>query len=232
MFRAAVPRIPFAVRPVAPRNFVSSVLLTRTWENESVAELRKELKNRGLPQKGNKANLILRIQEYDSDKTLAAIASHDPPVPATIRQMSTPAAVHAGEGVAPGIPPASQRTCATTEAFMNINMPNLWKPVPEFPIQIPYVPDFWDSSVTAVCPEAEEALPKLLVVAGADTHLSGGPSHKLVDENAAVDTDTTSASATQNSKEGGIWDDIADDIGIPRPKTLKSALCRLLSSGS
>jgi hypothetical protein len=31
------------------RSFVSSVLLTRTWENESVADLRKEAKERGLP---------------------------------------------------------------------------------------------------------------------------------------------------------------------------------------
>lgn len=34
--------------PSLTHNFVSTVLLTRTWENESVAELRKEVKARGL----------------------------------------------------------------------------------------------------------------------------------------------------------------------------------------
>jgi hypothetical protein len=53
MFRLA--RVPFnAVRPLvaygsqARRTFVSPLLLTRTWENENVASLRKEAKNRGL----------------------------------------------------------------------------------------------------------------------------------------------------------------------------------------
>lgn len=44
MFRVAVR--PLAVAP--RRTFVSSVLLTRTWENESIPHLRKEAKNRGL----------------------------------------------------------------------------------------------------------------------------------------------------------------------------------------
>lgn len=34
--------------PVVCRNLVSSVLLTRTWENESVAELKRQAKIRGL----------------------------------------------------------------------------------------------------------------------------------------------------------------------------------------
>ena len=33
---------------IAQRNLVSSVLLTRTWENESVAELKRQAKVRGL----------------------------------------------------------------------------------------------------------------------------------------------------------------------------------------
>lgn len=43
-----------AVRPLVVqrtqgrRGFVSPVLLTRTWENENIATLRREAKNRGL----------------------------------------------------------------------------------------------------------------------------------------------------------------------------------------
>ncbi|KAF8077907.1 hypothetical protein FPV67DRAFT_19827 [Lyophyllum atratum] len=229
MFRAAVPRIPLVISPIARRKFVSSVLLTRTWENESVAGLRKELKNRGLSPKGNKANLILQIQEYERHKTIQAIASHEPPLPATVREMATSAAASTDEGVAPGVPPASQPTRAGPEGMMNVNIPDIWQPVPEQPIQIPYVPDFWDSSLPAISPVPEEPLPKLLVVAGADTHLSGGPSHNLHDENAVVQNDSARASASKPQEEGGILDDITDDLGIPRPKELKAAFWRVFA---
>lgn len=43
--RLAVARSPISI---SKRNFVSSVLLSRTWENESVAELKREAKVRGL----------------------------------------------------------------------------------------------------------------------------------------------------------------------------------------
>ncbi|KAI0065380.1 hypothetical protein BV25DRAFT_1821778 [Artomyces pyxidatus] len=36
--------------PVNSRNLVSSVLLTRTWENDSLTDLKQEAKKRGLPQ--------------------------------------------------------------------------------------------------------------------------------------------------------------------------------------
>lgn len=45
MFRVALSRLAATGRQ---RNFVSSVLLTRTWENESVADLKREAKIRGL----------------------------------------------------------------------------------------------------------------------------------------------------------------------------------------
>lgn len=229
MFRTAVPRIPLVIPPVARRKFVSSVLLTRTWDNESVAELRKELRDRQLSPKGNKANLILQIQEYERNKTLEAIASRDPPLPATVRKMLTSVAAPASEGVAPGVPPASEPTRTVTEGVMSVNMPDIWQPVPELPIQIPYVPDFWDSSLPTTSVVEEEILPKLLVVAGADTHLNGGPSHNLHDENAAVETDTAKTLALERNEEGGIFDDITDDLGIPRPKELKNILRRIFS---
>ncbi|GLB34913.1 putative SAP domain containing protein [Lyophyllum shimeji] len=219
MFRTAVPRIPLVSLSISRRKFVSSVLLTRTWENESVAELRKELRNRGITPKGNKANLILQIQEYEKNTTLEAISSRDPPVPAGAREMAT-AAAPASEGVAQRLLPAS-------EAVMNINMPDIWQPVPEPPVQIPFVPDFWDSSLPADSPAREEILPKLLVVAGAGTHLNGGPSHNLHDEHVAVETDTPKTPAPERREEGGILDDITDDLGIPRPKELKNILRRI-----
>ncbi|KAG5635759.1 hypothetical protein H0H81_010179 [Sphagnurus paluster] len=229
MFRTAIARIHSVPRP---RTFVSSVLLTRTWENESVAQLRKELKNRGLSVTGNKANLILRIQQHEKKTTLEAIASLDPPAPANMRRISTPATpVHStDQGVAPGIPPAQQPTRPGPQAFMNVNIPELWQPIPELPIQIPYVPDFWDSSVVNGA-AAKEFIPKLLVVAGADTHLSGGPSHDLVEENGPFESATTKPFLRAKPRDaGGIWDDIADDVGIARPKELKNAIFRVFSS--
>ncbi|KAG6907353.1 hypothetical protein DXG01_009237 [Tephrocybe rancida] len=216
MFRALSTRI---TAPASRRSFVSSVLLTRTWENDSVADLRKELKNRGLPVKGNKAHLILRIQEHEKTKTLDAL--REPP---TIRQISTPA------GVAPGIPPISEPAPVPAPEFLNVILPDLWQPVPETPIQVPYVPDFWDSSMQATAPAPEEPLPKLLVVAGVDTHLSGGPSHNLLDENAA-DTlaSPTAPAAPKQTTDDGIWGDMTDDLGLPRPKELKSAFLSIFT---
>ncbi|KAG6874186.1 hypothetical protein C0995_003732 [Termitomyces sp. Mi166 len=217
MFRA-VARIP----PVQRRSFVSSVLLTRTWENESVTDLRKELKNRGLPVKGNKATLILRIQEHEKvAKTHYAL--REPPV---ARKMSS-----APAGVAPGVPPtAESQPSPHAQAFLNITLPDLWQPVPEIPVQIPYVPDFWDSSVLPPRPAAEEPLPKLNVVAGADTHISGGPSHNLLDENAAVlASPQTPVAPNKPTTDDGILGDITDDLGLPRPRDIKAAFWKLLS---
>ncbi|KAG5342785.1 hypothetical protein E4T56_gene19378 [Termitomyces sp. T112] len=214
MFRAAA-RIP----PAQRRSFVSSVLLTRTWENESVADIRKELKNRGLPVKGNKATLILRIQEHEKKKTLGALRD-----PSVVRKMSS-----APAGVSPGIPPVSESQPAQTQDFLNVTLPDLWQPVPEIPVQIPYVPDFWDSSAQAPRPAAEEPLPKLNVIAGADTHLSGGPSHNLHDENAAVLASPQTPLAPKPTTDDGILGDITDDLGLPRPQEIKAAFWKILS---
>ncbi|KAG6814376.1 hypothetical protein H0H92_010962 [Tricholoma furcatifolium] len=193
------------LRTIISRSFVSSVLLTRTWENESVAVIRKELKSRGLPLKGNKATLILRIQEHDKAKTLNAL--REPPV---IRQLSTE---------------------ATPSQGLNITLPDLWQPVPEIPVQIPYVPDFWDSSVVpAGAPVVEEPLPKLLVVAGAATHVSGSPSHNFHDEHAPFETPASSQTSVPKEKaDDGIFGDITDDLGLPRPNEMKTALWKLFA---
>lgn len=48
MFRIALSRLAATPATGRQRYFVSSVLLTRTWENESVADLKREAKIRGL----------------------------------------------------------------------------------------------------------------------------------------------------------------------------------------
>ncbi|KAF8892547.1 hypothetical protein BD779DRAFT_1509620 [Infundibulicybe gibba] len=219
MFRLVLPR-----STAGSRSFVSSVLLTRSWESETVAVLKREARSRGLSQTGNKATLISKIQEHDNSTTLKAI---DP-----VRAMSTAPEPTGLEGVAPGIPPATHPTPPPAQLFLNVKIPDLSQPEPESPIQIPFVPDFWDSqSAAPVDTEPEEpALPKLLVVAGADTHHGGGPSHNLHDEHATtIDPLPVEESAPKKLGQGGFWDDVTEDIGLPPPREIKNAFWKLFS---
>ena len=73
--------------------------------------------------------------------------------------------------------------------------------------------------------QVEEPLPKLLVVAGADTHYVGGPSHNLEND---FHADNLTTRATKVFKgQGKIWDDVAEDLGIPYPREIKSAIGKL-----
>jgi len=181
-------RIALATRPTQRRFFVSSVLLTRTWENESTSVLKRELKDRGLSPKGNKSTLIPRILDHEQRQS---------------RNAST---------AIPGIPP-SQHPTETLEEFTNINLPDISQPDLEADVQIPFVPDFWDSSlVKTASAVSEPPLPKLLVVAGVDTHHGGGPSHNLHDEHHPSRDSSVHASTMAPS---GFWEDVAQDIGIP-----------------
>ena len=142
--------------PIRPqhRHFVSTVLLSRTYEDESVAGLKKLLKDRGLSQyvvllscplapthlayrTGNKSTLITRIQQYDQLKTLEAV--HHPTVPAGAhaRNASSTASGVEVSGPVPGIPPAAQPEASLSKsAFTNINLPDLSQPVSEAPTPI------------------------------------------------------------------------------------------------
>lgn len=98
----------------------------------------------------------------------------------------------------------------------------------------------WHSSEITESAAAEEIisepiLPKLVVVAGEETHPGGGPSHNLLDEHALaadVDTyapeDTTPSSSTKAPAEQGFWGDVAEDMGIP-VKELKGSFSKLFS---
>jgi hypothetical protein len=62
-------------------------------------------------------------------------------------------------------------------------------------------------------------------VAGAETHHGGGPSHNLLDISSGVIAD----SLKSRPKERGLWDDMADDVGLPPSKDVKKAIWKLFS---
>jgi hypothetical protein len=74
----------------------------------------------------------------------------------------------------------------------------------------PFVPDFWESSHPAKADEGRSG--ELLVVAAAETQFSASPTHKLVqDEEGIRDGLETSSPKGQ----GGLLNDMAEDMGIP-----------------
>ncbi|KAI0807543.1 hypothetical protein C8Q74DRAFT_1313294 [Fomes fomentarius] len=221
MHRAAL-RVPIR-HALAPqrRSFVSTVLLTKAWESETVSELKKEAKRRGLSSSGSKATLVTRLQQDDKGKTFAT-----EPAPASqVRRAST------STGTAtevPGIP----STAETTHPKYNLafKIPNTDVPAPEVPVAIPFVPDLWESSKlkheSAPAPQNASLEPKVVVVAGAATHHGGGPSHNLY----SSDTSSSSASSTPlytrktpTSDVGKLLADMADDVGIPTTFQLRGS---------
>jgi len=187
-----------------------------------VAELKRESKIRGLSPRGHKATLIQKIQEHDRSN------ANDLSIPVAARDLSTSSTFPA-QGVAPGIPSVTQSMPDSRQNFM-VNIPEVPHADPEFSVQIPYVPDFWDSSVSVDSPQMEEPLPKLLVVAGADTHPGGGPSHNLLDANLHHETsDVKNNSTTQSSSEGKIWDDVTEDLGLLSLREMKAGFWKTFS---
>ncbi|KIK18939.1 hypothetical protein PISMIDRAFT_169514 [Pisolithus microcarpus 441] len=177
--------------PLHARTFVSTVLLSRTWENETVVDLRKEARQRGLST-GNKPALIARLQEYEESKVAPPSQNPSPPsrdVPGASRKASSraaptsdPATPATLQGSSPaGTPPSSERHNPSASAeFFAFKMPDLDQPTPSSSAQVPYLPDFWDSArsnSTFTDPDPEP--PKLHVVGGAVTHHDGGPTHHL-----------------------------------------------------
>ncbi|KAL7283423.1 hypothetical protein ACG7TL_002853 [Trametes sanguinea] len=170
------------------RSFVSTVLLTKAWENEPVNELRKEARKRGLPAGGNKATLI------------------------TLRHASTvgtPTEV-------PGVPSTAEPVFP--KFSLDLKLPNVSEPEPEPPTPIPLVPDFWESSKVkkeAAPPQPETVpRPKVITVAGTATHPGGGPSHNLYSPSAASSVSAENADAP-TSILGQLAADMAEDVGLP-----------------
>ncbi|KAF8163341.1 hypothetical protein B0H34DRAFT_695068 [Crassisporium funariophilum] len=231
MFRLCrIPAHSSIFRPWSQRNLVSSALLMRTWQNETIGQLRQEAKILGLSPKGNKATLISRLEEHEKNVAYEPVL---PTLSAGVRHVST-GSTPSASSEAPGIPEMPQIPIPSTLAsFLDVKIPDLSQSDPLPPVQIPYVPDFWDSS-PVVETEAEVVLPKLLVVAGSDTHHGGGPSHNLLDITLSSDGIGASSSSsppmvTHSSGERGLLDDMAEDIGLPPTKDVKSAIWKLFS---
>lgn len=194
-----------------------------------MAELKRQAKVRGLSPKGHKATLIQKIHEHDRSKPHEPVVFRDSPVPVPARDLST---TSTRPGVAPGLPSATQSMNNPSQHFV-VNIPDIPQADPDSSVQVPYVPDFWDSSVSVDDLQMEETLPKLLVVAGADTHPGGGPSHNLLDAN--LDNETVSSDVKSNTTapnptgQGNIWDDVTEDLGLPYLKEMKTGFWKLFS---
>jgi len=198
------------------RNFVSTVLLTRNWENESFTVLKKEAKNRGLPAKENKATLITRLQEHDQAQL------ETPPIAVQqaqqIRLASTATEV-------PGIPASSEPSEIPPnypKNFLDVRLPSTEEPSREAEVQIPFLPDLWDSSRVKAESEpivpVDDSAPNVIVIAGDASHISGSPVHNIdaLEPHSAIPSQTPKASQS-------IFQDMAEDLLLPTSLTLSPA---------
>ena len=88
----------------------------------------------------------------------------------------------------------------------------------------PFVPDFWDSSKVKAEEQPEPAEsndPKIIVVAGATTHIRGGPSHNLYHEPESTSSDI-SPEASLFKAEGFLYD-LFTESGLPTTVKVPSA---------
>ncbi|KAG9318693.1 hypothetical protein JVU11DRAFT_788 [Chiua virens] len=218
MLLSRVPR-PFPIPH--RRHFVSTLLLSRTWENETVIELRKEAKARGLSTKGNKSTLIARVKEHDENSVTTISPSIRTPDMTRSASTNVVPPKKVLQATSPGIPLAAQPDSASTRSdFLAIKLPDLSHPPPKAPVQIPYVPDFWDSA----CPSAplEPDLPKLHVVGGSVTHYGGGPTHHL--ENPEDSPSTAVQADRPSNEEVRLRADFWQSLGLTRPFSVRRTL--------
>ena len=151
MLRAAL----IARQLSSSRSFVSTVLLTRNWENETLVVLKKEAKLRGLLQyvlsfgcvhvkpdrthtmgmrrSGNKATLITRLQEHEKHQQLEVSV---PPTPQLPKHQQVR---HASTAEVPGQPSSSNPTPippSYPKDSLDVIIPSGYQPTPEVPVQI------------------------------------------------------------------------------------------------
>ncbi|KAH7910181.1 hypothetical protein BJ138DRAFT_139797 [Hygrophoropsis aurantiaca] len=206
----------------AHRHFVSTVLLSRTWESETLVVLRKEAKNRGLSTKGNKPALVSRIQSYEEHQVQAAapVVHRNVSSSSSSTSTSTPA-----QAVVPGLPsaPGPAPSKNTKGEFMAIKLPDLSQPEPEAPTPIPSLADSWDSAQRKpTAQHASEAQPKIHVVSGSATHHGGGPTHGLENgHEAAAHADADALTTLTASGSAGLLRGLGDDLGLPRAIRLR-----------
>ena len=75
----------------------------------------------------------------------------------------------------------------------------------------------------------DEELPKLLVIAGADTHPGGGPSHNLLDLGSASENPEVAPVATRDQRSDNFLNDILEDLGLPPGDELKAGVWKIFS---
>ena len=75
----------------------------------------------------------------------------------------------------------------------------------------------------------DEELPKLLVIAGADTHPGGGPSHNLLDLGSTSENPEVATVAPREQPSHTLLDDILEDLGLPPRDELKAGVRKIFS---
>ncbi|KAI0818782.1 hypothetical protein BC629DRAFT_1588115 [Irpex lacteus] len=199
---------------VPRRTFVSTVLLTRNWENETMNVLKKEARKRGLLQTGNKSTLVSRLQDFERHQL-----SQSGPPPVIQQQVRL-----ASTTEVPGVPSSSKPTPIPPnfpKEFLDVKIPDVSQLPPERPVEVPFVPDFWESSrvkaESAPPPPPESTPVKVLAVAGAATHIGGGPSHNLYtpESSAAAEhaSEGESSSSSSDQKPSNVLSFFAVFIG-------------------
>ncbi|KAH8116936.1 hypothetical protein DFH11DRAFT_1542118 [Phellopilus nigrolimitatus] len=238
MFRtAARSSLPPRARPVRAtrRSFASTVLLSRSYESKTVAELRAELRQRGLQTSGPKAALISRIRQEDARATAEAPSAPTPtptPTPSQAQPSTRTLSTSAGAR-AEAAPVGTTKGSPAPPFSMYAKLPDLSQASPQAPVQVPFLPDFWDSSaVKAAAAEAAAAklratadpdAPKLVLVASAATHPAGGPTHALsqasdvpLPSSSSTSASTPSSSASSTASEPTtLLGEVLDDLGVP-----------------
>ncbi|KIM49073.1 hypothetical protein M413DRAFT_438238 [Hebeloma cylindrosporum] len=185
-------------------------------KNETIAELKNEAKRRGLSSKAYNATLVLRLEDYEKGADFGRRSTG-------IRRASNSATAPQFDTEVPGNPDLP--SIAST-SFLNLKLPDLSVPPhPVPPGQVPYVPDFWNSAPPRTDVPKDEQLPKLLVVAGAETHPAGGPSHNLLDN--GITSEKPEVAPQQNSHT--LLDDISEDLGLPPVNELSARLRKIFS---
>ncbi|KAI1795841.1 hypothetical protein LXA43DRAFT_913057 [Ganoderma leucocontextum] len=217
MHRAAL-RVPLRQAIVSKRrSFVSTVLLTKAWENETVGELRKEARKRGLTSTGNKATLIVRLQQDEHKNVFASEpASVAPHARAASTLSSTPIIESPTE--VPGIPFTAAPTHPKYQ--MDVKIPIYSQSEPEAPVAIPFVPDLWESSKLrheSAPPAPEPSTGPKVVVVGGDTILpGGGPSYDVYSPSTAASAPAPSQVRPEPKSEfGKLLAGMANDLGLP-----------------
>ncbi|EJD02320.1 uncharacterized protein FOMMEDRAFT_141404 [Fomitiporia mediterranea MF3/22] len=217
----------------ARRSFVSSVLLSKTYEDKTVAELRSELRARGLSASGAKATLITRIQQADArsaSETMLASSSNTPgpSSPAPSHHQSQARSVSSSSSSHAEVASSIDATTRFAPITFDVKLPDLSQPPPQRAVQVPFVPDFWDSSAKkregnagTGAASLDSSTPKIILMAGAETHIAGGPtfamspaSNTFLPSSEAPSSSPSSSSVAQR-KYDGLLGDVLDDLGVP-----------------